>query len=387
MKQFLQLLERAFRRFVVYPVFRLVFREQIFDDTIDLAQVRKLLILRHDRIGDMIITTPIFRNLKLLRPDLHIGVFGSPTNVEIVRHNPYVDDVYVLYSNVFRLLREIRRARCKQYDVVLSFVFNRTTTVALLARLAGPEALRVDHADEKYQFYFNRLVKTPRYSVHMAELLAAYLKEVFGVELPEKDLQFEIYLDEFSKSTVGNFLAQYHLRRRSDHSIDFLPYIVCNLSATDAERRISTAQARALVGHVGRKTSFRTVLIYSPNDHVMGKAARTAGEFEHCLMFPQKGIASLLEIASLIEGALCVLTPDTAIIHFASAAKTPVLGFYAPHHAMKEWLPFHVEHDLLMAAPGQPVSSIPIEQMLRRTDEFLEKSRTQLTTAPSSPSL
>jgi ADP-heptose:LPS heptosyltransferase len=162
---------------------------------------------------------------------------------------------------------------------------------------------------------------------------------------------------------------------------------VCNLSATDAERRISTAQARALVGHVGKKTSFRTVVIYSPDDHIMGKAARTAGEFDHCLMFPQKGIASLLEIASLIEGAFCVLTPDTAIIHFASAAKTPVLGFYAPHHAMKEWLPFHVVHDLLMAAPGQPVSSIPIEQMLRRTDEFLEKSRIQFTTLQSSPSL
>ena len=386
MRQFLQLLERAFRRFVVYPVFRLVFREQIFDDTIDLARVRKLLILRHDRIGDMIITTPIFRNLKLLRPDLHIGVFGSPTNVEIVRHNPYVDDVYVLYSNVFRLLREIRRARHKQYDLVLSFVFNRTTTVALLARLAGPEALRVDHADEKYQFYFNRLVKTPRYSVHMAELLAAYLKEVFGVELPQKDLQFEIYLDELSKSAVDRFLEQHHLRRRSDHSSDFLPYIVCNLSATLAERRISLAQASALAGYVGRKTSFRTVLIHSPNDHVMGKAARTGSEFKHCLIFPRKGIASLLEIASLIEGAFCVLTPDTAIIHFASAARTPVLGFYATSHDLKEWLPFRVPHDLLMAPLGQPVSSIPIEQMLHRTDEFLEKSRTQLTTAPSSPS-
>ena len=387
MKQFLQLLERGFRRFAVYPVFRLLFRNQKLDSAIDLSRVRKLLILRHDRIGDMIVTTPILRNLKRLRPDLRIGVFASPVNVEIIRHNPFVDAIYVLHSNVFRLLREIRRARGERYDIVMSFVFNRTTTVALLARLAGPDALRIGHAEEKYQFYFNRLVKLPRFSVHMVESLAVYLKEVFAIELEKKDLWFEISVDETSKRSIDYFLEQHRLRRRSDPSGDLQAYLVLNLSATDDDRRISVAQARALAGHLSKKQNVRTVVIYAPGEREMGHAVQHEDEFKSCLVFPQQGTASLLELASLIEGAQCALTPDTAIVHFASAAQTPVLGFFTTIQGMEEWLPFQVTYDLLTAPAGQPAPLIPIEQMIRKTDEFLEKLIPQPTIVPSSPPL
>jgi len=371
MKGFFEFLERAFRKALVYPFFRIVLHNRVLDSPIDLSKVQKLLILRHDRIGDMIITTPIFRNLKRLRPDLHLGILASRSNVELVKNNPFVDSVYVLGPSLVQLLREAQRIRRKHYEVVLSFVFNRTTSVALLARLLAPAALKIGHADEEYQFYFNRLVKLPRFSVHMVESLAAYIKEAFGIELQPEDLRFEIFVDELSKKGVDEFLVRNRLKRRMSSEREPLPYVLLNLSAKDADRRISVSQAKALALHLGERKDFRTLLLVAPDDHEMGAAVRTSQEFRKCLVYPERGRATLLQLASLVEGAVCVFTPDTSIVHFASASGTPVLGFFTMVQGMQEWLPYRVKYDLVVAPAGQPTSSIPLAEMMRGIDAFL----------------
>ncbi|MBM4161609.1 MAG: glycosyltransferase family 9 protein [Ignavibacteria bacterium] len=373
MKPFLQFLEHAVRNAFVYPVFRIVLRKRPIDGTIELSRVRKLLILRHDRIGDMIVSTPVFRALKRLHPDLHLGVFASRSNVQIIRHNPYVDAIYIAYPNPFRLFAEARRARREGYDVVLSFVFNRTTTVAMLARLAAPSALKYGHADERYRFYFDRLVKLPRFSVHMVESLAAYVKEVFGTEIQSSDLKFEIFIDQSSRQGVDLFLRKRQLRRRSDISPGSSPYVVFNVSATDEERRISVEQAKVVAKHLSTQQGFKTVVIHAPGDREMESVVREESDFGECLAYPGDGSASLLEIASVVDGALGVLTPDTAIVHFASAAGVPVLGFFTTVQGMNEWLPYQVPYELVIAPEGQAASRIPTAMMLQKIDEFVQR--------------
>jgi len=383
MKGLLEFLERTFRKALVYPFFRLILHNRVLDSPIDLNRVQRLLILRHDRIGDMIITTPIFRNLKRLRPDLHLGVLASRSNVEIIRNSPSVDSIYVLGPNLIRFFREVRRARRERYDVVLSFVFNRTTSVALLARLLAPDALRIGHADEKYLFYFNRLVKLPRFSVHMVESLAAYMKKVFGIELRPEDLRFELFVDEMSKRAVDEFLLRNQMKRRSSSEEAGLFYVLLNLSATDADRRISGSQAKALALHLGERKDFRTVLLVAPDDGEIGAAVRTSQEFRKCLIYPERGKATLLQLTSLVEGALCVFTPDTSIVHFASACGTPVFGFFTAVQGMQEWLPYRVKYDLIVAPAGQPTSSIPLTEMVQGIDRFLDVT-VQKTSSPAS---
>jgi len=372
MKGFLEMLERTFRKGLVYPFFRLILRNRSLEAPINLDNVQKLLILRHDRIGDMIITTPIFRNLKRLRPDLHIGVLASRSNIEIIRNNPFIDSIYVLGPNPVQFVREVLRARRGHYDVILSFVFNRTTSVALLARLLAPAALKLGHADEKYRFYFDRLVRLPRFSVHMVESLAVYLKEAFGIELKPEDLRFEIFVDEGSKNAVDEFLATNRMKRRSSLDEAGLPYVLLNLSAKDADRKISLVQARAVASHLGERKSFRTVLVVAPDDHAMAAAVSTGTEFRSCFLYPARGVATLLQLASLVEGAFCVFTPDTSIVHFASACGIPVCGFFTRVQGMQEWLPYRIRYDLVIAPAGRPTSAIPLSEMIRGIDMFLD---------------
>ena len=57
----------------------------------DIKKSKRVLILKYDRIGDMIVTTPIFRELKNAYPNISISVLASKVNKDVIRYNPYID--------------------------------------------------------------------------------------------------------------------------------------------------------------------------------------------------------------------------------------------------------------------------------------------------------
>ena len=187
MKRLIEILERAFRHAVVYPLLRTVFRNDVSQDPVDIGKVQQVLIFRFDRIGDMIVTTPVFRALKRRNPKVHVGVIASSVNEELVLNNPYVDEVYVLKKNWLGLISQIWQIRKQKYDVILNFIFNRTTTPGILANLIAPKGFKVGLGPDRYEFYFNRLLKLPRFERHMAETLMLFIEQVFGFRVSEDE--------------------------------------------------------------------------------------------------------------------------------------------------------------------------------------------------------
>ena len=50
----------------------------------DLKDTKNVLVLRYDRIGDMILTTPVFRELKKTYPNISISVLASKDNKDVI---------------------------------------------------------------------------------------------------------------------------------------------------------------------------------------------------------------------------------------------------------------------------------------------------------------
>jgi hypothetical protein len=65
----------------------------------DIKKSKSVLILKYDRIGDMVVSTPIFRELKLAYPDISISVLASKENRDVIKNNPYIDKIYINYKN------------------------------------------------------------------------------------------------------------------------------------------------------------------------------------------------------------------------------------------------------------------------------------------------
>jgi ADP-heptose:LPS heptosyltransferase len=364
-------LEYWWRHQIVYPLLRSMFHNPRNDSPVSIRSIDSVLFLRYDRIGDMIVTTPLFRTLKQLNPALKIGVVASEINSEIIRYNPYVDTVYVLYSNWIKVVGEILKARRNKYDVVLNLIFNRTTSGGLLANIISPSSIKIGQGDEKYRFYFNRLLKVSREKSHMIETLVFIIHEVFDITLRSDQLTYEIFVDEKTRNTVATFLMKNDLKPRNDSAVGKSFYVVFNLSANDSVRRISPEQAYSIGDYLCSITSFRTVLLHAPKDPVMFSVKQELVKKSRCLSFPDQRDALLLELAALIEGAIAVITPDTSIIHFASSTNTPVVGFYTLMQDVHEWLPHQVKNRIVLSSKNEPTSAIPIQRMIHAIDDFI----------------
>jgi ADP-heptose:LPS heptosyltransferase len=371
MKRLVEILERAFRHVVVYPLLGTIFRNQVSQEPLDLGRVERVLIFRFDRIGDMIVTTPVFRALKRRNPKVHIGVIASPVNEELLLNNPYVDEVYVLKKNWRELISQILKIRKQKYDVLLNFIFNRTTTPGILANLVAPKGFKVGLGPDRYAFYFNRLLRLPRFERHMAETLMLFIEQVLGITVSDEERPLEIQVSGDARDRVDTFLNGHGLRRRSLANEALSPYALFNLSVKDRERRFSLEQAIAMVNHLSGKGGFRIVLLIGPGDDEMERAAAMVPELRGLPQYRATGDWPLTQLASLVEGALFVVTMDTSLVHFASAMQTPVLAFYTELVLMKEWSPYRVPHSILLTPARKSISGIPIESMIQKTDEFI----------------
>jgi ADP-heptose:LPS heptosyltransferase len=341
------------------------------DALIDLSTIRSILFLRHDRIGDMIVTTPFFRILKQKYPSLKIGVIASETNAEIIRFNKSVDSLYRLPKNPLQKILMLMKLRRENYDVVINLIFNRTTSIALLMDFIAKNGITVSQGDEKYRFYFDRYCTVPRASGPMVSILAEIMKRIFALPIEDRELDYEITVDPRSKEEVASFLSKHNLLSKSLNSRS--NYIVFNLSAVDTERKISVDQASQIISFLAHYSGYKVVVVTAPNDTVMQDFAGLLRAKGACLLFMENGFSSLLQLAALIESAAVVLSPDTSVIHFASAMKTPIIGFFTPLQGMREWFPFHVEYACVPAEPGHSVSEIPPDCMIKEISSFFDK--------------
>ena len=371
MSKVVESVEHSFRKFFVYPVLKRVFRNDVWEQKIDLATVQRVLIFRYDRIGDLIVTTPIFQILKSRNPRLHLTLLVSSANAELVRSNRFIDEVVELPSNWIKLFALVLRLRRQHFDVVLNFIFNRTTGPGILANLIAPKGLKIGQGPDRYAFYFNRLLKLPRFEEHMIRSLVYCVEEVFDIRVTNAELKFHIPVDDETNRLIDAFLDQHQFSRQSRKLQGRRPYVLFNLSAKDRERRISSRQAAALAEHLSRREDIATVYLCAPEDAEMNGAVNRESSFSGSVLYETAETHPLTQIASLVAGAVLVITPDTSIIHFASAMGTPVLGLYTSLQGMEEWLPHNIRYRVIKAPEGKPASAIEPADIIRAADEFL----------------
>jgi heptosyltransferase-2 len=83
---------------------------------------KRILICRPDRIGDVILATPLIREVKKQYPDISITVLVNPYTKDILKNNPYIDDLFVDdpndHSN-FLFYDQVLKLRKLKFDTAL----------------------------------------------------------------------------------------------------------------------------------------------------------------------------------------------------------------------------------------------------------------------------
>jgi ADP-heptose:LPS heptosyltransferase len=148
--------------------------------------VGRILILRYDRIGDMVLSTPLFESLKKNIPGCEITVVASKVNKDIISNNPFVDKV-VLYQGIVKFMRDFRH---RGIDLTIDPFCSYELKPALLAFLSGAK-YRVGFSDAGREVFFNVKGPRPDPARHMSEQLLSLLAPL---AIKEDRAQPKIYL-------------------------------------------------------------------------------------------------------------------------------------------------------------------------------------------------
>ena len=84
--------------------------------SINILQLKKILILRFSSIGDIVLTTPIIRcaKIQLIGTQIHFVTKDQFKNVII--NNPYIDKLFTFKNDVSELFEELKS---ENYDVII----------------------------------------------------------------------------------------------------------------------------------------------------------------------------------------------------------------------------------------------------------------------------
>src|SRR3954454_5742059 len=113
----LKQLERWWRRLWIRARTRLMRRNGAVEPPNWAARPHRVLFLRHDRAGDMILSTGVMRAIAASHPTITMDVLASPANAAIIDQAPYIDNIVVVDRKRLRsFVPTFRRLRRSGYD-------------------------------------------------------------------------------------------------------------------------------------------------------------------------------------------------------------------------------------------------------------------------------
>jgi heptosyltransferase III len=278
------------------------------------ASPLRILVIRHERIGDLLMMTPMIRGLALSREEITIDVLASPENAPVLDGNPHISEVHCFQRMKWwtypALWRTLRRAR---YDVVIDGRVNPkrvTATTPLLLYMTGAR-VRVGAAIEGKERLYDSPVAIDRHS-HFSEQSTA-LASAVGVDPAGIDLRPDIFVSETEQRCAEeSWIAA---TKSSSNGVRLL----VNISAAEPLRRWPDERYIALIAGVRESIPDAVPLIVaSPADVAKASAIADASAASYVP-------TSLREAIALVATSDMVFTPDTAISHIASAFPKPVV--------------------------------------------------------------
>ena len=322
-----------------------------------------VLFLRPDRVGDMIISTGLLRAIATSHDTIRLHVLATPANAAVLENNPHVISVVLFHHpkrpwTWLRLARDMRRAR---YDVVVDcMVFSPSVTLLLLMLAIGaPE--RVGIGGRANDAIYSLPVPAGDRRAHHIEQLGA-LAAAFGVDLAAFDWQPEIFLSPAELGAAAQLWQHIGEGRRSGGGSG--TRLLVNVSAGKdrcrwpAERYIAVLQEA-----LARRPGLCVLIIGMARDtRALGEIAAATGCATAC--------PGLRETLALVESADLLLTPDTALVHAASAFRTPVVAMYF-RGAATHWGPYRTISRRLVS-DDRTLSSLPPAPVVAALHELLE---------------
>jgi ADP-heptose:LPS heptosyltransferase len=272
--------------------------------------VRRMIVVRHDRFGDLVLSLPAVDALRRTYPEARLALMVRPDLAPLARMVEGVDDVLGAHADRAELRREI-----EDYRADLIVCISRGAGISRVAARARVKR-RVGTGYRIYSPFFTRTVNERRRSGRRHELEYA-LSFAHRVGAEPRPASFPLRLDEAARGHLAGWLSSAGVRE---------PFVLLHPGSGGScprwpVRRFIELADRLLTA--GR----RVVFSIGPEDTSCEEVLDAARSRVRDLPRYSEGIERL---PALLEAAAVVVSNSTGPLHLAAALGTPTLGVYAP---------------------------------------------------------
>lgn len=359
-------------RRLFFLILKLVFRNKP-NSGYNGTPLSKILILRYDAIGDMIVTTPLFTILKSRFPNTELHILCSNRNWRMIQFDKNVDKIFILPDKIVPRLFFLIKLRKEGYSVILNLVFSKTTKAGLISNLIGNSStvkVSITHSDQKrneqYKLLFNYLCDiTPiRNTRSMVEIQTFFVSDYFKTKITKEETIIQIPLLEKHFLTAKEFLSNKNIHQ----------YIILNISSGNEFRKWSVEKNAELISMIREKDDlFPIVIVYSP--HEIHEAESIVSQFKNDVYFFDKN-EDFLNVAALISLCDFVITPDTSITHISATYRKPTLVIYSLLASyLNEWVPYNCPYKAVYTSGRLPLSTIDTKTVYTAFLELMNETQ------------
>jgi ADP-heptose:LPS heptosyltransferase len=306
---------------------------------IPIARLRRMLLVRNDRVGDLVLTLPALQAARRQWHRAHLAALVSPANAQLLAGTDYVDEVIV--DDPSDDAGELaQRLKPRAFDTAL--VFNSSTRNCLAVWRAGI-ARRVTWAFKPAGLLLGNcrvMLHRTHPPVHEAEFAMAFVRRLGGAAVME-NLSPGLHVDALSRE---------RMRQRIERELGAAGPLFGVHPGNGASaynwpigRYVQLIDRLALHG--------RVMVTGAGAERELLEAIRERLAHLRCDRIGYYTDLTMNELVASIAEQAALTVSSTGPMHIAGILGTPVVALFSPHpvHSPAKWAPLGAGHTLFVA--------------------------------------
>lgn len=326
--------------------------------TIENENIKNILVIRRNNVGDMICAIPVFRTLRKEFPDAFITVLAESSNAHVVKGASFIDNLLVyekrngIYRNKYINCWSLFRENGTKFDLAIVLKVGFSSSSALVTLLSGAR-LRSGCLRGKWHplwACYNLPVK-----VHdeMRDMHAVdgYLEalRIIGIKEHVRDISIETLPE--SRQRVREFFEVNNIR-----SVENV--VVYNISNNRPDNMWPYERFRETAELLSENYSTVHIITAVPSDRE--KAEALSNKIDNAFYFPE--VSKFMDFAALVEEADLLICGEGGSMHIGASVHTPVISLWGGTASVGNWM--HRTEKQFMIKKGKHVTTITPSDIL-----------------------
>ena len=334
-------------------------------NSFDIRKSKSVLVLKYDRIGDMVLTTPIFRELKKVYPDISLSVLASKENKDVIQNNPYVDKIYTNYkNNIFNDLPILLKLRKKAFDVCIELEHSVIPHAIFRLKIIKPKKIISIHKDGRYGVNGNELKLYDYFTEkdkknHFGKIWLDTLS-FFGVE-PSSD-KYDFFTSKNDRNKAKSFVSSFNNKLK----------IGINIEGSFPEKSIQKKELEKIcIGLYNNFKNITIVILAGPKNFL--EKTKLIASLNLDFVVSSYITKTITEAGALIEQLDLIITPDTSIVHIAASFDKPVVSIHENNEdSFRLWAPTSTLSKTIFASSSYGLFDYSVDDVIKSATDFLK---------------